>query len=63
MFIYSKRKGTRAYQFKDTVKREEKVARINEIIAVQMDITKQKSKSLLMLQHSLRASQNNRWKI
>ncbi|MBL8029069.1 MAG: tRNA (N6-isopentenyl adenosine(37)-C2)-methylthiotransferase MiaB [Fibrobacteres bacterium] len=43
MFIYSKRKGTKAASMEEQLKREIKVARVNEIINVQMEITKAKN--------------------
>ncbi|OGJ89497.1 MAG: tRNA (N6-isopentenyl adenosine(37)-C2)-methylthiotransferase MiaB [Candidatus Raymondbacteria bacterium RifOxyC12_full_50_8] len=45
MFVYSPRKGTHAAELSDDVDRAEKVRRINEIIALQMEITKRKNQA------------------
>jgi len=44
MFIYSKRKGTKAALMENQIKRDTKVSRLNEIIAIQMEITKLKNR-------------------
>lgn len=47
MFIYSVRPGTRAEGFGDTVPREVKVERLNEIIRLQMEMTEKKNRACL----------------
>jgi tRNA-2-methylthio-N6-dimethylallyladenosine synthase len=43
MFIYSKRKGTRAAEMENQIERKVKVARLNDVIKMQMVITKAKN--------------------
>ncbi|MFH0919555.1 MAG: tRNA (N6-isopentenyl adenosine(37)-C2)-methylthiotransferase MiaB [Fibrobacterota bacterium] len=47
MFLYSPRKGTAAAAFAETLTRGEKVRRVNEVIALQMGITKEKNRACI----------------
>ncbi len=47
MFIYSPRKGTKAASMENQIHRAVKVARVNEIIKLQMDITKKKNSKMV----------------
>jgi len=48
VFSYSHEEGTPAYkQFKDKIPKKEKIRRLNELIALQEDITEEKNKELI----------------
>jgi tRNA-2-methylthio-N6-dimethylallyladenosine synthase len=55
MFVYSPRKGTKAARFKETLDRARKVERVNEIIRLQMDITRRKNEAQIGAVHEVLA--------